>query len=155
MKNTAINKVPLALAGLVALLMLGVSYSFAYADKGDKGDGPIVGTPSITESKALAIAEKTYTGKGRFTDIELEMEKGVLVYAVEYTEKDGNEVDVKINAKTGALVVMESDKDEPTDDDKNDDKDDHSDVNKAAKMQTIINLLNQLMDLLRQKALLS
>ena len=152
MKNTAINKVPLALAGLVALLMLGVSYSFAYADKGDE---PIVGTPSITESKALAIAEKTYTGKGRFTDIELEMEKGVLVYAVEYTEKDGNEVDVKINAKTGALVVMESDKDEPTDDDKNDDKDDHSDVNKAAKMQTIINLLNQLMDLLRQKALLS
>ena len=152
MNNTSINKAPLALVGFVALLMLGASFSFAYADSDDE---PIVGTPSISESKALAVAEKTYTGNGTFTDIELEMEQGVLVYAVEYTESDGNEVDVKINAKTGALVVMESDKDEPVDDDENDDEDDDSGENQAAKMKTIINLLNQLIDLLRQKALLN
>ena len=152
MTNTLIRKVPLALVGLVALLMLGASFSFAYADEKDQ---PIVGTPSISESKALAVADKAYTGAGTFTDIELEMEKGVLVYTVEYTESDGNEVDVKINAKSGALVLMESDKDEPTDDDKNDKENDDKDVNKAAKMKTIINLLNQLIDLLRQKSLLN
>lgn len=45
------------------------------------------------------------------------MEGDVLVYVVEFTESDGNEVDVKLNAKTGAVVLIESDKDEIEDDD--------------------------------------
>jgi uncharacterized protein YpmB len=112
-------------------------------------DEAIVGTASISESKALSVAEKAYTGSGTFTDIELEMEKGVLVYAVEYTEKDGNEVDVKIDAKTGVVVLIESDKDEAVDDDLDDADEDDADT--TAKMQTLINLLNQLIALLRQQ----
>lgn len=153
MKSISINTVPVAFMGFVALLMMGGSFSFAYAANDD--DEAIVGTPRISESKALAVAEKTYTGNGTFTDIELEMEHGVLVYAVEYTEKDGNEVDVKVNAKNGEIVVMESDKDELTDDDEGDDKDDDNDANQNKRMQTLINSLTQLIELLHKKALLS
>jgi hypothetical protein len=32
------------------------------------------------------------------------------VYGFEFTESDGNEVDVKINAQTGAVVTIEDDK---------------------------------------------
>lgn len=153
MKKISINTVPLAFVGFVTLLMMGASFSFVYAANDD--DEAIVGTPRISESKALAIAEKTYTGNGTFTDIELEMEHGVLVYAVEYTEKDGNEVDVKVNAKNGEVVVMESDKNELTDDDEGDDEDDDNDANQNKRMQTLINLLTQLIELLHKKALLS
>lgn len=153
MKSISINTVPVAFMGFVALLMMGASFSFAYAANDD--EEAIVGTPRISESKALAVAEKTYTGNGTFTDIELEMEHGVLVYAVEYTEKDGNEVDVKVDAKNGEVVVMESDKDELTNDDEGDDKDDDNDANQNKRMQTLINSLTQLIELLHKKALLS
>ncbi len=133
---------------IFTLVLLGASCSFALAATDDEG-GPIVGTPAISESKALSIAENAYTGDGAFTDIELEMEDGILVYAVEYTEGDGNEVDVKINAKTGTVVLVESDRDEAIDDDVNDTDDDEDQV---AKMQTLINLLNQLIVLLRQQS---
>ncbi len=132
---------------LLALMILGASFSFAFAAT-DDADEPIVGTAKISESKALGIAEAAYTGNGKFTDIELEMEKGVLVYAVEYTESDGNEVDVKVDAKTGEVVLVESDRDEAVDDDINDDD---GDENQIAKMHTLINLLNQLIELLKQK----
>ncbi len=113
----------------------------------DDADEPIVGTADISESKALQIADKAYTGSGKFTDIELEMEHGVLVYAVEYIEGNGNEVDVKLNADTGAIVVIESEETEdPSDDDDDAEEDDMDDT---AKMQMLINLLNQLLVLLR------
>jgi len=83
----------------------------------DVADEPIVGSPTISESKAIEIADKAYTGNGKITQTELEMENGVLVYAIEFTESDGNEVDVKINAKTGSVVKIESDKTEVEDED--------------------------------------
>jgi len=134
----------------MVLAFLAMTTGFAFAAEDD--DEPIVGTAEISESKALGIAEKAYTGNGTFTDIELEMEKGVLVYAVEYTEKDGNEVDVKLNAKTGAVVVIESDATEPFDDDEGDTDEDDGD--KTARMQTLINLLTQLIALLKTQAAL-
>jgi uncharacterized membrane protein YkoI len=72
---------------------------------------------TISEVQAVSIAEATYKGDGKKTQVELEMENGILVYAIEFTEKDGNEVDVKINAKTGAVVLVESDKTDTEDDD--------------------------------------
>lgn len=146
MTNALRTKRSMLLTLVASLIFLGSSFSFAFAAN-DDDDAPIVGKAEITESKALSIAEKTYTGSGKFTDIELEMENGVLVYAVEYTETDGNEVDVKIDAKTGKVVVVESDRDEAEDDDEGDDEDDDE---RTAKMQTLINLLNQLIALLKR-----
>ena len=147
MKISLNRNIPIGATFFAAALMLfAMSFSFAFAAD---DDAPIVGTPSITESAALSIANKAYTGTGAFTDIELEMEKGVLVFAVEYTEKDGNEVDVKINAKTGVVVLVESDKDEAVDDDENDV--DNEETERISNMQTLINLLNQLVALLRQR----
>lgn len=145
MTTTLLTKKSMIGVLLASLVFAGLSFSFAFAATNDD-DAPIVGKAKITESKALAIAQKAYTGKGKFTDIELEMEKGILVYGVEYTESDGNEVDVKVDAKTGAVVVVESDKDEPIDDDEGDSEGD----GRTAKMQTLINLLNQLIALLKR-----
>lgn len=149
MKNTSYVSTSVVPILVLSLMLLGASFGVAFAATDD--DEPIVGTASISESKALNIADTAYTGDGTFTDIELEMEHGVLVYAVEYTEKDGNEVDVKVDAKTGAVVVVESDKDEAVDDDYGD-EDDDEDGEQKAKMQTLINLLNQLLALLKQKS---
>ncbi len=121
--------------------------AFGVARAASDDDQPVVGTASISESTALSIAEEKYTGTGKFTDIELEMENGVLVYAVEYTESDGNEVDVKINAKTGAVVLIESDRDEAVDDDAN--EDDVDEDERIGRLEMLLNLLNQLLALLR------
>lgn len=147
----SIAKTSIASIILASLMLLGLSFSFAHAETDNDDDEKVVGTASITESKALSIAEKAYTGSGRFTDIELEMEHGVLVYAVEYTENDGNEVDVKVNAKSGVVVLIESDEDEAEDDDEGDEDEDEDEKGNIARMQTLINLLNQLIALLRQQ----
>jgi hypothetical protein len=146
-KNATIQNVAtLTLAFVATLILFSTSLGIAAAEEDNQ---PIVGTPTISESQALQTANKAYTGTGAFTDIELEMEDGVLVFAVEYTEKDGNEVDVKINAKTGVVVLVESDKDEAVDDDENDVDD--AETERISNMQTLINLLNQLVALLRQR----
>jgi hypothetical protein len=130
-----------------ALVFAAGTVPVAFAASTD--DTAVVGTPSITEATAFETAGNAYTGTGTFTDIELEMEGDVLVYAVEFTESDGNEVDVKINAKTGAVLLIESDKDESVDDDAGDEEEDSTEV---GRIQTLINLLNQLLTLLRAQA---
>ena len=64
----------------------------------------------ITPEEAKTIALETVNTEevGDITDVELEDEDGILVYAVEFT-KDGIETDVKIDAETGEVVKMESD----------------------------------------------
>lgn len=71
---------------------------------------PILPSGGISAAQAQVIAEKAYTGNGSVTKTELEDEDGVVVYGFEFTESDGNEVDVKINAQTGAVVTIEDDK---------------------------------------------
>ena len=143
-------KLPLIATVLVSLVMLGMGFSVALAAT-DSDDVPIIGSAKISESAALGIANKAYTGRGIFTDIELVMENGVLVFAIEYTEKNDNEVDVKVNANTGAVVLIESDEDELVDDDLNDTKED-DEGEKIANMHTLINLLKQLVELLRHQS---
>ncbi len=63
------------------------------------------------QAKLTAIAKVDAEKVGTITDVELENEDGILVYAIEFT-KDGVETDVKINAETGEVVKIESDKDE-------------------------------------------
>lgn len=71
---------------------------------------------SITEAHAREIAQKRYTGSGKPTEVVLENKKGVLVYGVEFTEADGNEVDVYVDAKSGLVVGIEDDRTEQGDD---------------------------------------
>lgn len=149
MKTLHIYGKALAFVAFAMVVVFTTTFTFAFAAT-DTDDEPIVGTAKISESAALGIANKAYTGAGVFTDIELEMEGGVLVFAIEYTEKDGNEVDVKVDAKTGAVILVESDKDEAVDDDA-DDTDEDEENEKISNMQTLINLLNQLVALLRQQ----
>ena len=66
----------------------------------------------ISESEAVRLAKLAYVGDGKVTETGLETVKNALVYAVEFTESDGNEADVKLDAHTGAIVVIESDKTE-------------------------------------------
>lgn len=83
---------------------------------------PLLPSGGVSEAQARAIAEKAYTGNGTVTQIELEDEDGVVVYGVEFTESDGNEVDVKINAQTGAVVTTENDRtDSEVDEEESDD----------------------------------
>ena len=77
------------------------------ADIGDK----------ISEEQAIAIARSAVdiSSVGEITDVELENENGVIVYAVEFT-KNGIETDVKIDAATGEVLKIESDLDEEEED---------------------------------------
>lgn len=149
MKTLQTYAVALSTIVIAMLFMFTASFTATFAAT-DIDDEPTAGTPKIKESTALGIANKAYTGTGTFSDIELETEDGVLVFAIEYTEKDGNEVDIKVDAKTGKVVLIESDKDEAVDDDINDTEEDEE-VEKIRNMQTLINLLNQLVAILRQQ----
>jgi hypothetical protein len=129
----------------VAVLFMGTLFTVVQADSGS--ESPIIGTAKLSEAEALVVAKNTYQGAGQFTDIELEMEGGVLVYAVEFTENGGNEVDVKIDAKTGDIVLMESDAEEAVDDDQGDVEEIDGDTS-LTRMETLVGLLNQLLALL-------
>ena len=72
---------------------------------------------TLTEQEVRTIAQDAYAGNGTITQVELEDEDGVIVYGVEFTESDGNEVDVKINAKTGTVVKIEDDRTDSEEDD--------------------------------------
>jgi len=71
----------------------------------------------ITEDQAIEIAKTQVDMSivGEITDIELEKENNIVVYAVEFT-KNNIETDVKIDAKTGKVVKVESDLDEEEED---------------------------------------
>jgi hypothetical protein len=81
----------------------------------------------ISERDAREAAKDAYTGEGTQSDVELETKDGRDVYVVEYTESDGTEVDVLIDAMTGDLVRITSDDDDSDMDD--DENDDDSDLN--------------------------
>lgn len=67
----------------------------------------------VTAEQAKTIAQKSVNLEevGAITDVDLENENGIFVYSVQFT-KDDIETDVKINAETGKVVKIESDKDE-------------------------------------------
>lgn len=151
MNNTqTIKRSLVGMIGIAALILLGTTFSFAYA-AGDEVDQPVVGTATLSEAEAIRIADVTYKGDGKITEVGLEMEKGVLVYAVEFTEKDGNEVDVKLDAHTGAVVLEESDKTEAVNDDANDARNDDENADQIAKMQELIALLTKMIGLLHAR----
>ena len=67
---------------------------------------------SSEEAKKIASGAVDVNIVGEITQVELENEDGNVVYAVEFT-KDGTETDVKIDAGTGKVLLVESDQTEP------------------------------------------
>lgn len=66
----------------------------------------------ISKAEAQVVAQKAYTGNGKLNESQLEDEDGQIVYGFEFKEANGNEVDVKIDAKTGKVVKIEQDQNE-------------------------------------------
>lgn len=127
MKNTT-TKTLSALA--LGLMIVGSGAAYAYqspvtADQSapsaiqDQQDSPeeiaaekaeavqLAPSAKISEAEAQTIARKAYTGSGTLNESQLEDENGRIVYGVEFKEANGNEVDVKVDAKTGEVVKTE------------------------------------------------
>lgn len=64
-----------------------------------------VGPHPISEEEAIAIARQVVKS-GTLTEVELEAENGVLVYAVEFAD-NGRETEVMVSMDTGAIVAIE------------------------------------------------
>ncbi len=69
----------------------------------------------ITMAQAKEIALKRVPGT--ITDQELEKEKGKLLYSFDVKDANGKSFDVEIDAKTGAILKVEEDKEDEADDD--------------------------------------
>lgn len=111
----------------IVLAMSGTAFAFAQSPSAPNTNIPFIGESkegeaaesarlaplaTVTESQAVYTAQSAYQGQGTMTDIELEDEDGTIVYGIEFTEANGKEVDVKVDAKTGEVVKIEDDSNE-------------------------------------------
>ena len=78
----------------------------------------------VSEGRARQIAESNYSGAGKITEVELDTDEGDtgisrIVYEIEFTDASGAQVDVKVDALSGAYlgVDTEDEEDGETDDD--------------------------------------
>jgi uncharacterized membrane protein YkoI len=104
--------------GILAVLILGIgsvlvaanfgSHDEDYSDSKDQKALEAYAKISKADAMAIAIDLVDASKVGEMTEVELEMENGIVVYGVEFT-KDGLETDVKIDAATGKIVSMEDD----------------------------------------------
>lgn len=74
---------------------------------------------SEKESHNIALQEV----KGQITDSELDMENGKLVYSIEIIDKQNNEHEIEVDAKTGDILKIEKDESDDDLDDEFDDDD--------------------------------
>jgi uncharacterized membrane protein YkoI len=100
------KRLPYALAGLVVL-----SASPAFAERRDADHEAVRGALMRNEilplSRILAIAAER--APGDVLKIELERDRTALVYEVKILARDGRVREVKIDAKTGAVLKVEED----------------------------------------------
>jgi uncharacterized membrane protein YkoI len=73
----------------------------------------------VAKIKAKRIYKRTFHDQAPITEVLLEKEGDTVVYAIEFTQKDGNEIDIKINARNGRLVKIEDDRTDSDEDDAN------------------------------------
>lgn len=74
---------------------------------------------SEKESHNIALQEV----KGQITDSELDMENGKLVYSIKIIDKQNNEHEIEVDAKTGDILKIEKDESDDDLDDEFDDDD--------------------------------
>jgi uncharacterized membrane protein YkoI len=104
-------------------------------DAADAADGPESYASSITAAKdanpdglatitadEASAAAVSATG-GTAGKVELENENGNVVYGVEITAPDGNQLDVKVDAGNASVLAKESDNDHESADSENGGKD--------------------------------
>jgi uncharacterized membrane protein YkoI len=80
---------------------------------------------ALSETEAIQIATASLDSAAVFTKAELEDENGTIVYGVEFT-LDKQELDVKVDANTGAVLASDQDDDKEDQDkeSKSEDSDD-------------------------------
>lgn len=111
----------------------------------------------ISEGKARQIAEDNYTGKGKITEVQLgneEDDNGVstIIYEIEFTETDGNQVDVKVDAMSGKYLgedIEDGEDSETESDDTDKVKGANGNANIQALQMQLMSLLQQLIALLK------
>ena len=124
------NKTILATA-ITALLATGLS-SNLLADSNDAATAAAQQNAAISMEQAVAIAEQASGGKN--ADSEFELENGVSLYEITVTMADGSEVEVSIDAQSGAVLSQEVEDDKDDEDDENDEneaEDDDDDEDEA------------------------
>jgi len=109
------KKSTIASTSAIALLIAGLSFS-AIADSSNKAaTAAAQQNAAITQAQAVTIAEQA-TG-GNSSEVEFELEDGVAIYEVELDMPDGSEVEVEIDAQSGAILAQETEgKDKDCDD---------------------------------------
>ncbi len=113
------NKIITAASSALALVLATFSIG-ASADAENKTDAQKQTT--ITTKMAISIAEKATGGKS--TEAEFEVEDGKAIYEVEITLIDGSEVEVEVDAETGAVLSQKTEDDDDQDD-REDEKGEH------------------------------
>ncbi len=87
---------------ILGTALLAGTTSIAFADE-DKTIDP--GSVSISIEQAIEIAKQ---GSGAaIVSVELESEDGVVLWEIEMTNADNQEIEIGINANTGEIVTME------------------------------------------------
>ncbi len=82
----------------------------------------------IDPYKAVKTAMKKVEGK--LLKVELENENGFLVYGVEVVTKNKSIMDVKVDAGSGAVLVVDRDPEDHQKGDRDEDRDDHDSEDK-------------------------
>ena len=100
------NKTTIASTSAIALLIAGLSFS-AIADSSNKAATAVAQqNAAITQTQAVTIAEQA-TG-GNSSEVEFELADGVAIYEVEIDMPDGSEVEVDVDAQSGAILAQET-----------------------------------------------
>lgn len=125
------NKVSIAVSSALAVLMTGFSMG-ALADSEDKAaETAAQQKAAITLVKAIDIAEQATGGKS--SEAEFDLKDGKAIYEVEVTLADGSEVEVNIDAESGAVLSQKADDGKDDDHDDDEDEDHKEDGKEQAK----------------------
>ena len=112
------NKATIISTSAIALLIAGLSFN-AIADSNNKAaTAEAQQNAAITLTQAITIAEQA-TG-GTNSEAEFELEDGVALYEVEIDMPDGSEIELEIDAQSGAILTQKTE-DDDNDHDKNED----------------------------------
>ncbi len=117
------NKTILATT-IAALLTAGYSTNL-FADSNGAATTAAQQNAAISMEQAVAIAEQATGGKN--SDSEFELEDGVSLYEVSITMADGAEVEVNVDAQSGAVLSQEAEEDEDDDEDEDEDENEEED----------------------------
>ena len=108
---------------------------------------------TISEAKARLIAERNHTTKGKITELILARDEDQnnvsrVVYEIEFTETDGTQVDVKVDANSGVYLGIDTEDDNDGEDITNDVVSPKNSANIQSLQMKLVSLLEQLIALL-------